>query len=1752
MALIPLNLYRNIVVFSVYYFLLFCGDPIASSTWLFNMEARNLLWLINLLRWILIFVIHLLYWIIKILQLPLRLFNTLYSALIFWPKFYWHLLGPNSKGRSIIDILRDPAGSSAFKRRSSKRRRLDDYQIKFGSGGFTGSTFTIKFAKPFSIKFVLTTLPHKWFRIVDRHGGGISPHIRPTLSRYNVFSSYQVDGAWCFLATINKQVADSLTAAMDSKTLIPFFDDPLKLACFYAYVAVRITEPPDCALQTIWALSWHIFYASAYLIRGYGYLLWTFIRGSSTDTKQKVPKKKVTKIRKVHCLSTEMDSSDDPICFDSDGIPFLIDSGANCIISNVRRLFIDVSPEEVSVTTHSGNDQRQRYVGTFLLQLPDDDGVVHTYKVPDSIYDPHTSYNIIGVSRLSTFFGDVVPGNNPRDLDGTRVMTGGARSHMVWDHGKHELHWMHKSGLPVLPLYKGTSYFSAFCTRMSKAYDDCINYAFSSSYSISPHRNSKAEGDGSTEYEVDQDQTGWYDPVLCGECDPTESHPFKLGAELIYTQVDPKKKEATTISVVYEGVNADGMTHIIRMPDGTKQNVHKSTLQGHLQANFGNIPQTPFEYQQEVGVGISQEDAQRLARPSTLSPAQQELLSWHHRLYHLSFDKLFKLVKLGLLPKSLLGCEETRPICLECQFGAAKRRPWRHKGKKSGTIRKDSEKKPGDGVSVDQIVSAQPGLIPQMSGFLTSDRLWGATTFVDHVSDYVYVHLMKNFSIEETLSAKASFERIFTLAGREVKAYRADNGRFADKKWHDDCVANKQSVTFCGVGNHRQNGVVEAKNKYLTLTARTLLLQGMRMWPEMISTYFWPFAVKAAAERHNKLHVDKDGNTPESKLYGIELEDIPVTTFHPLFCPVFVLDHRLHSAGGSIPKWEPRSRCGVYLGHSPLHAGNVALVFNPITGRVSPAYHVVFDDTWSTVPFMKAATMPPNWEDLVKNSKEIATIEEFELADDWIKKTEAPRETLEPTMDSLPAQDSSSRITDPFAVMHGQHKQDSELSPASAPQTPDETAVVQPSEGEDDNKSSKRVTFNDDCKPAASEHPPKRPKFNDGTSTAPQSLENTAVENAPQDDNPWAMPQILNLDEAGLRRSSRIAARKAKANLTIGGITLFVTCLFTAMTTVGSFSMPDHNRHRNNPNAQEQSPSLTERMMNKFHEANELYDGTCNSLHFLSFMTQDVASNEVFHYHQVMKLDDCHEFIEAMKKEIRDHEVREHWVIVPKSSMPKGNKAIKSIWSFKRKRTPAGELMKHKARLCAHGGMQQWGENYWETYSPVVNMLTVRLLLLICKIHNLESRSIDFVLAFPQAELEEDIWMELPLGVDVGEEYEGEYLLKLKRNLYGLKQASHNWFNHLKEGLEHRGLRPSEVDPCLYLKNGLAVLTYVDDCILISTSKQAIDTLIESLEKGTKEKPEKFILTDEGDIDKFLGIEIEHHDDGSFEISQPHLITRILTLLRLDANNEWKTSTNGKQLPGEKLILHKDENGDPRRYEEHWNYRTAIGMLTYLQGNSRPDISVHVHQCARFSINPRRSHERAIVQIGRYLLTTRNRGILYKPDKTKGLECYVDADFAGGWQKADADSACSVMSRTGYVLMYAGCPIHWVSKLQTEIALSTAEAEYIALSQSLREVIPLMDMMKELKNTFPIHITIPNFNCTVHEDNQSCISMATKQKFSPRTKHIALKYHHFRSYVNSKKIDIHYIKTGDQIADALTKPLDKNLFFGLRKMLMGW
>ena len=273
------------------------------------------------------------------------------------------------------------------------------------------------------------------------------------------------------------------------------------------------------------------------------------------------------------------------------------------------------------------------------------------------------------------------------------------------------------------------------------------------------------------------------------------------------------------------------------------------------------------------------------------------------------------------------------------------------------------------------------------------------------------------------------------------------------------------------------------------------------------------------------------------------------------------------------------------------------------------------------------------------------------------------------------------------------------------------------------------------------------------------------------------------------------------------------------------------------------------------------------------------------------------------------------------------------------------------------------------------------------------------------------------------------------------------------------------------------------------------------------------------------------------------MITKVIELTGL---------TNGKRLPTPATtILAKDEHGLQR--ETMWNYRQVVGILNYIASNTRPDITFAVHQVARFCNDPKLSHEKAIKRIVRYLIGTRDKGITVNPTDNHFLQCYVDADFCGLWTKDTADDPSSVRSRTGYVLMFCGIPLLWVSKLQTEVALSTVEAEYIALSQSMRDLIPTRQLLLDLSEIFKL---VPQDQMktisTVFEDNTGATELARCPKMRPRTKHIAIKYHHFRDHVANGNVQVENISTHDQIADIFTKPLTEAKFAHLRKFLIGW
>ena len=204
------------------------------------------------------------------------------------------------------------------------------------------------------------------------------------------------------------------------------------------------------------------------------------------------------------------------------------------------------------------------------------------------------------------------------------------------------------------------------------------------------------------------------------------------------------------------------------------------------------------------------------------------------------------------------------------------------------------------------------------------------------------------------------------------------------------------------------------------------------------------------------------------------------------------------------------------------------------------------------------------------------------------------------------------------------------------------------------------------------------------------------------------------------------------------------------------------------------------------------------------------------------------------------------------------------------------------------------------------------------------------------------------------------------------------------------------------------------------------------------------------------------------------------------------------------------------------NYASVVGMMLYLCGHSRPDISFAVHQCARYTFAPKRSHEKALIRIGRYLKGTADKGLTLQPTPDLTLDCYPDADFAGLWNYESPHDPHCVRSRTGYLITLCNCPVIWVSKLQTAIALSTMEAEYIALSQACRDLFPIIDLVNELSQVLNhASPSSPRLHIRVHEDNVSALTLGKLEprRMTPRSKHYALKYHWFREHIIPCKIE---------------------------------
>jgi hypothetical protein len=422
-----------------------------------------------------------------------------------------------------------------------------------------------------------------------------------------------------------------------------------------------------------------------------------------------------------------------------------------------------------------------------------------------------------------------------------------------------------------------------------------------------------------------------------------------------------------------------------------------------------------------------------------------------------------------------------------------------------------------------------------------------------------------------------------------------------------------------------------------------------------------------------------------------------------------------------------------------------------------------------------------------------------------------------------------------------------------------------------------------------------------------------------------------------------------------------------------------------------------------------------------------------------------------------------------------------------------------------------------ETFAPVARLESIRILLAYATHHGFKLYQMDVKSAFLNGPIKEEVYVEQPPGFE-SEEYPN-HVYKLHKALYGLKQAPRAWYECLRDFLIENGFRIGKADSTLFTrkmgKDLFICQIYVDDIIFGSTNKSFC-------EEFSKIMTDRFEMSMMGVLTFFLGFQIKQVKEGTF-ISQTKYTHDILKKFGMDKAKPIKTpmGTNGH--------LDLDLGGTS---VDQKVYRSMIGSLLYLCA-SRPDIMLSVCMCARFQAAPKDCHLRAVKRIMRYLVLTPNLGLWYPKGSRFELLGYSDADYAGC--KVDRKSTSGTCQFLGRSL------VSWSSKKQNSVALSTAEAEYVAAGSCCAQLLWMRQTLKDYGYTMN-HIPLL---C----DNESAIKIAYNPCEHSRTKHIDIRHHFLRDHAIKGDIVISHVGTNDQLADIFTKPLDERRFRELRSEL---
>jgi len=477
---------------------------------------------------------------------------------------------------------------------------------------------------------------------------------------------------------------------------------------------------------------------------------------------------------------------------------------------------------------------------------------------------------------------------------------------------------------------------------------------------------------------------------------------------------------------------------------------------------------------------------------------------------------------------------------------------------------------------------------------------------------------------------------------------------------------------------------------------------------------------------------------------------------------------------------------------------------------------------------------------------------------------------------------------------------------------------------------------------------------------------------------------------------------------------------------------------------------------------------------------------------------------EAMDKELASHKENNTWEVTDRPTSH--GHVVDCKWVYKLKLNPDGSVDKYKARLVARGFTQREGIDYEETFAPVLKFSTLRILIALATTMDLKMEQMDVVTAFLNGIITEDIYMKPPPG------YWNGKTLKLKKALYGLKQAGRKWYERLDESLRQMGFTRIQSDFGVYILGDLSktlciIAVYVDDIVIVTKTQEDMD-------KYKQELTKRFKMTEGGQLKYILGLEITWGKDQT-KLGQSAYIKRLIEKFLEPHARVATTPLPTKMVTDDVNLLGETD---------HKKFRMIIGSLIYASTGTRPDISYATSRLSKDLERPTKTSMENAKHLLRYLKGTQNIGIHYfrAGGSSPILEGYSDADFAGDTQDRK--------STTGIVTVVYGSPVMWFSKKQPLIADSTTVAEYIALTESVKDVIWTRQLLGELGH----RLKGPT---DIHVDNAAARQLAADPKFHNRTKHIDIKYHFIREHVGNEEVRIVPVGTLEQRADCLTKLL---------------